>query len=184
MHHYWSMLLPLQLARDFTQIADSTVFTVKQEGVCSLPLPDLLRGIHGSVSLTFDHLEEVCARSLTKAVQAKVRIREHMLGALKPHTLRDPLLQADVIHPHVFPLVVLEVAIPILKTALDANTVCDHADRVPSRTPRQSSHRRFSPHSQNRQDFSRGSSLVQCACRVRYLWSVRFPWSVLSADRG
>ena len=161
-HHYWLMLLQLQLARDFTQIADSTVFTVKQEGVRSLPLPDLLRGIQGSLSLTFDHLEEVCARSLTKAVQAKVRIREHLFGALKPHTLRDPLLQADVIHPDVFPPVALEAAIPILKEALDANTVRDHASRVPFRTPKQSSRRRFSPHSQNCR-----TSLGILACSVR-----------------
>ena len=128
---------------------------MKQEGVRSLPSLDLLQGIHGSVSLTFDHLEEVCARSLTKAVQAKVLIREHLLGALKPHTLRDPLLQAEVVHPDVFPPAVLEAAIPILKAALDANTVHNHAGRVPFRMPRQSSRRRFSPHSQNRQDFSR-----------------------------
>ena len=152
-HHYWSMLLPLQLARDFAQIADSTVFTVKQEGLRSLPLPDL-RGIQGSVSLTFDHLEDVCARSLTKAVQAKVRIREHMLRVLKPHTLRDPLLQVDLVHPDVFPPAALEAAIPILKAALDANTVRDHAGRVPFRAPRQTFRRRLSPH-QNCPDFSR-----------------------------
>ena len=101
-HHYWSLLHPLQLACDLATVTDSTVFTVKQEGLRSLPLLMLLQGIQGAVSLTFDHLEDVCVRSLTKAIQAKVKIRELMLGAIKPHTLRDPLLQSELIHPEIF----------------------------------------------------------------------------------
>ena len=42
-HHYWSLLHPLQLARDLATVTDSTVFTVKQKGFRSLPLPTLLR---------------------------------------------------------------------------------------------------------------------------------------------
>ena len=96
-HHYWTILHPLQLARDLATVADSTVFSVKQEGIRSLPLTDLLHGVQGAVSLSFDHLDDVCARSLTKAIQAKVHIREFMLGSLTPHTLRDPLLHSDLL---------------------------------------------------------------------------------------
>ena len=130
-HHYWTVLHPLQPAHDMASVADSTVFTVKQEGVRSVPLPTLLRGIQAAVSLSFDHLEEMCARSLTKAIQAKVAIREFLLGALKPHTLRDPLLASDLIHPTIFAPDALEAAVPILKAAMDGHTVRDHAGLVP-----------------------------------------------------
>ena len=120
-HHYWSLLHPLQLAHDLATVTDSTVFTVKQEGLRSLPLPTLLQGIQGAVSLTFDHLEDVCVRSLTKAVQAKVKIRELMLGAIKPHTLRDPLLHSGLLHPDFFPPSALNTALPFFKTALDTS---------------------------------------------------------------
>ena len=135
-HHYWSLLHPLQLARDLATVTDSTVFTVKQEGLRSLPLPTLLQGIQGAFSLTFDHLEDVCVRSLTKAVQAKVKIRELMLGAIKPHTLRDPLLQSDLLHPEIFPPSALDTALTIFKTALDMSSLCDHAGRLPFQAPR------------------------------------------------
>ena len=131
-HHYWSLLHPLQLARDLATVTDSTIFTVKPEGLRSLPLPTLLQGIQGAVSLTFDHLEDVCVRSLTKAVQAKVKIRELMLGAIKPHTLRDPLLHSDILHPEIFPSSALNAALPFFKTALDASSLRDHAGRLPS----------------------------------------------------
>ena len=130
-HHYWTVLHQLQLAHDMASVADSTVFTIKQEGVRSVPLPTLLRGIQDAVSLSFDHLEEMCARSLTKAIQEKVAIREFLLGALKPHTLRDLLLASDLIHPTIFALDALEAAVPILKAAMDAHAVRDHAGRVP-----------------------------------------------------
>ena len=135
-HHYWSLLHPLQLARDLATVTDSTVFTVKQEGLRSLPLPTLLQGIQGPVSLTFDHLEDVCVRSLTKAVQAKVKIRELMLGAIKPHTLRDPLLHSDLLHPEIFPPSALNAALPFFKTALDTSSLRDHAGRLPFQAPR------------------------------------------------
>ena len=131
-HHYWSLLHPLQLARDLATVTDSTVFTVKPEGLRSLPLPTLLHGIQGAISLTFDHLEDVCVRSLTKAVQAKVKIRELMLGAIKPHTLRDPLLHSDILHPEIFPSSALNAALPFFKAALDASSLRDHAGRLPS----------------------------------------------------
>ena len=95
-------------------VADSTVFTVKQEGVRSVPLPTL-RGIQDAVSLSFDHLEEMCAHSLTKVILAKVSIREFLLCALKPHTLRDPLLASDLIHPTVFAPTALDAAISSLR---------------------------------------------------------------------
>ena len=129
-HHYWSVLHSLQLAHDMALVADSTVSTVKQEGVRSVPLPTLLRRIQDAVSLSFYHLE-MCPRSLTKAIQAKVAIREFLLGVLKPHTLRDLLLASDLIHPTVFALVALDAAIPVLKAALDANVVWEHAGCVP-----------------------------------------------------
>ena len=131
-HHYWTILHPLQLAHDMASIADSTVFTIKQEGIRSVPLPTLLRGIQDAVSLSFDHLKEMFARSLTKAIQAKVAIREFLLGALKPHTLRDPLLASDLIHPTIFAPDALEAAVPILKAAMDAHAVRDHAHAVPT----------------------------------------------------
>ena len=115
-HHYWSMLHPLQLARDLATVVDSTVFTAKQEGLRSLLLTDLLQGIQGAVSLDFDHLEDVCSRSLTKAIQAKVCIRELMLGAIKPHILQDPLLYSELIHPEIFPPSALEQALPVFNT--------------------------------------------------------------------
>ena len=130
-HHYWTVLHPLQPAHDMASVADSTVFTVKQEGVRSVPLPTLLRVIQDVVSLSFDHLEEMCARSLTKAIQAKVALREFLLGALKPHTLRDPLLASDLIHATIFAPEALEAAVPILKAGMDGHTVRDHAGRVP-----------------------------------------------------
>ena len=114
-HHYWTVLHPLQLAHDMASVADSTVFTVKQEGVRSVPLPTLLRRIQDAVSLSFDHLEEMCARSLTKAIQAKVAIREFLLGALKPHTLCDPLLASDLIHPTIFAPGALGAVCPSLR---------------------------------------------------------------------
>ena len=135
-HHYWSLLHPLQLAGDLTRMTDSTIFTVKQEGLRSLPLPTLLQGIQGAVSLTFDHLEDVCVRSLTKAIQAKVKIRELMLGAIKPHTLRDLLFQSELLHPEIFPPSALDTALPIFKTALDMSSLCDHAGRLPFQAPR------------------------------------------------
>ena len=145
-HHYWTVLHPLQLAHDMASIADSTVFTVKLEGVHSVPLPTLLRGIQDAVSLSFDHLEEMCARSLTKAIQAKVAIREFLLGALKSHTLRDPLLASDLIHPTIFAPAALEAAVPILKAAMDAHAVRDHAGRVPFASNNRSfTRRRTSP---------------------------------------
>ena len=122
-HHYWSILHSLQLAHDMASVVDRTVSTVKQEGVRSVPLPTLLGGIQDAVSFSFYYLEEMCARSLTKAIQAKVAIREFLLGALKPHTLRDPLLASDLIHPTVFAPVALDAAIPVLKAAMDANVV-------------------------------------------------------------
>ena len=130
-HHYWTVLHPLQLAHDMAFVADSMVFTIKQEGVRSVPLPTLLRGIQDAVSLSFDHLEEICARSLTNAIQVKVAIREFLLGALKPHTLRDPLLASDLIHPMIFAPDALEAVVPILKAAMDARAVCDHAGCIP-----------------------------------------------------
>ena len=144
-HHYWSLLHPLQLARDLATVTDSTVFTVKPEGLRSLPLPTLLQGIQGAVSLTFDHLEDVCVRSLTKAVQAKVKIRELMLGAIKPHTLRDPLLHSDILHPEIFPSSALNAALPFFKTALDASSLRDHAGRLPSQAPRSGMDQGFVP---------------------------------------
>ena len=144
-HHYWSLLHPLQLARDLATVTDSTVFTVKQEGLRSLPLPTLLQGIQGAVSLTFDHLEDVCVRSLTKAVQAKVKIRELMLGAIKPHTLRDPLLHSDLLRPDIFPPSALNTALPFFKTALDTSSIRDHADRLPFQAPRSELDQGFVP---------------------------------------
>ena len=127
-------------------VADSTVFTIKQEGVRSVRLPTLLQGIQDAVSLSFDHLEEMCARSLTKAIQAKVAIQEFLLGALKPHTLRDPLLASDLIHPTIFAPAALEAAGPILKAAMDAHAVCDQAGRVPfSSNSRSFARRQTSP---------------------------------------
>ena len=144
-HHYWSLLHPLQLARDLATVTDSTVFTVKPEGLRSLPLPTLLQGIQGAVSLTFDHLEDVCVRSLTKAVQAKVKIRELMLGAIKPHTLRDPLLHSELLHPEIFNPSALNAALPFFKTALDASSLRDHAGRLPFQAPRSGLNQGFAP---------------------------------------
>ena len=139
-HHYWTVLHPLQLAHDMASVADSTVFTVKQEGVCSVPLPTLFLVIQDAVSLSFNHREEMCARSLTKAIQAKVAIWEFLLGALKPRTLRDPLLASDLIHPTIF------AAVPILKAAMDAHAVRDHVGHVPfSSNSRSFARRQTSP---------------------------------------
>ena len=144
-HHYWSLLHPLQLARDLATVTDSTVFTVKQEGLRSLPLPTLLQGIQGAVLLTFDHLEDVCVRSLMKAVQAKVKIRKLILGAIKPHTLRDPLLQSDLLHPDIFPPSALDTALPFFKTALDTSSLRDHVGRLPFQAPRSGLDQGFVP---------------------------------------
>ena len=59
-----------------------------------------------------------------------MRLRAHVLGALKRHTLLDPLLHSSVIHPQLFAPEVLPVAATFLKTAFDANTVRDHAGWV------------------------------------------------------
>ena len=111
----------------------------------SLPLPTLLQGIQGAVSLTFDHLEDVCVRSLTKAVQAKVKIRKSMLGAIKPHTLQDPLLQSDLLHPEIFPPSALDTALPIFKTSLDTSSLRDHVGRLPFQAPRSGLDQGFVP---------------------------------------
>ena len=95
-------------------------------------LPTLVLGLQDAVSLSHDHLEEVCARSLTKAVQVKIRLSEFLLGSLKAHTLWDLLLHSDVLHAHLFSPESLESAVPLLKTAMDANTVCDHAGWIAS----------------------------------------------------
>ena len=144
-HHYWTILHPLQLARDLANIADSTVFSVKQEGIRSLPLTDLLHGVHGAVSLSFDHLEDVCARSLTKAIQAKVHIREFMLGSLTIHTLRDPLLHSDLLQPDIFAREALDAAIPVFKAAVDARTIRDHTGSLQFHAPHHVSRRAGSP---------------------------------------
>ena len=144
-HHYWTILHPLQLARDLATVVDSTVFSVKQEGIRSLPLTDLLHGVQGAVLLSFDHLEDVCARSLTKVIQAKVHIREFMLGSLTPHTLCDPLLHSDLLQPDIFAREALDAAIPVFKAAVDARTIRDHTGRLPFHAPHHVSRRVGSP---------------------------------------
>ena len=59
-----------------------------------------------------------------------------MLGAIKPHTLRDPLLHSDLLHPEIFPPSALNAALPFFKTALDASSLRDHAGRLPFQAPR------------------------------------------------
>ena len=135
------------------------------EGLRSLPLPTLLQGIQGAVSLTFDHLEAVCVWSLTKAVQAKIKIRELMLGAIKPHTLRDLLLQSDLLHPEIFPPLALDTALPIFKTAMDMSSLRDHAGRLPFQAPRSGLDQGFGPRGRrSRRGSNRDRSFPSCTC--------------------
>ena len=103
----------------------------------------------------------MCARSLKKAIQATVRIREFMLGTLKPHTHRNPLLQLELIHPGIFAPAALDAAVSILKAALDSHSVRDHAGRVPFQAPRRS----FAFSSSPRRHQQRSDS-------VRHHWSL------------
>ena len=121
--------------------------------------------------------------SLTKAIQAKVRIREFMLGSLTPHTLWDPLLHSDLIQPAIFAPEALDLLhgvrggsnIPVFKAAVDERSIRDHNGRLPFQAARPSFHRAGSPRLRNQRNMSSSRTWSQPSVASTGVPPVSFP---------
>ena len=105
------------------------VFALKQESL--LTFDSLALGQKWAVELSLRPLKNMLQRSMVEAFHTKQRLRNQILGCLRPFAVRDCLF-SFLICPGLFLQSAFDKASDLLKASMDSLNIRDWRDKIPS----------------------------------------------------